>query len=490
MAGMPNATKWTRLRSLSIWVLLILLIPFGLFLSGSAPGRLGGAAGKIFGRAISQEAYDLQRTWLFMKLSSSVTELPPEVLSPLLEPQIWRNLLLIEEAKRERLRVSDQELAAFIQQIPAFQEAGLFRSDYYQGYLRAKGMSPSLFEQLVRNDLIIDRLLDSVTATVTVTEEDVRAAFRRASERLRASLFLFEPSAHLDQAGASVTEEDLRAFYEAHPEEFRLPAQMSLEYVGAFRQELDEQQAARALTALALDLAEDVATKRSFDEIAASRALTVRSTGPLPVEGPFGLDAPDPALLEAAASLQEGQTTGVVETDAGVSLGRVTKRIAPRLPPFDEVRAAIRDRLIQEQSRNAAKAAADALHARLKAQRSAGLRFEEALLAAGAGPGRPVTFTRTEPIEPLGSAPALNAAAFDTRLGELTEVIDTPSGWAFLRPEARMPADESAFADAEAGLREETLKQKQREHAQAWLTALEARAKIQRFVAAPPSASQ
>ena len=490
MAGMPKATKWTRLRSLSVWVLLILLIPFVIFFSGSAPGRLGGAAGKIFGRVIPRDTYDLQRTWLLMKLSGSTGQLPPEILYPLIEPQVWRNLLLIEEAKREHLRVSDQDLAAFIQQVPGFQEAGRFRRDYYQGYLRAKGMSPSLFEQLIRNDLIIDRLLDSVRATVSVTEREVRSAFREASERLSASVFLFEPSAYLDQAGASLTEEALRAFYDAHPQELRLPAQMTIEYVGASRRDLDEEHAARTLTALALDLQEDVAAKRSFDEIAASRALTVRVAGPFPTEGPFRLDGHDPALLEAAATLQEGQMTDVVETDAGVSLGRVTKQIAPRLPPFDEIRAAIRERLMQERSRSAAKASADALHARLKAQRAAGLRFEEAFLAAGAPPGRPATFTRTAPIEPLGSVPALNAAAFDTPLGALTEVIDTPAGWVLLRPEARIPADDGKFAGAEAGLREDTLKTKQHEHVQEWLSALEARAKIQRFLEAPPPASK
>jgi peptidyl-prolyl cis-trans isomerase D len=521
------------LRRRTSWVIAaILILPFVIFFhaTGQAPTRgPGGTAGVVFGKRIPWETWGQQQGWILQKLGDRAGEIPSEAFVPLVHQEAWNNLLLLAEAKRERLRVTDEELALSIQRGPLFQdEGGRFRPDYYWGYLQSKGMTPQQFEHLVRQDLLIEKLTTSVKASVSVSDEEVKAAYANAHERLQASVLVVQPDAFRDEAATTLTDEEVRAYYETHPDEFRLLEQIKLECAGASREELaarvelgeeglrafyqdyqaefakeegaltpfeevkdairqhlTQERVRKQLTALALDLEEDVEAALPFEDIVKSRALTQYSAGPLPAGDLWIPNGPEPAVLQAVAELGEGQMSRVIETDNGVYIARVTQRFPSRVPLFDEVRAQIREQLVQERAKEAARKAAEALRVKLTELRAAGLRFEEALHKDGAIPPRPASFTRTEPIDPFGFVPAVNRAAFDTPLGNLTDVIETASGFVIVRPEARLPSDPSLFAQEEAVLRQETLAQKQAAHFERWLKDLRSRAKLQSFVEPP-----
>lgn len=520
------------MRRRTSWIVAgVLLLPFIIFFHASAraPSRgPGGTAGVVFGKSIAWDLFQQQRIWVRRQWENRLGQIP-ESLEGLLTQYTWDRIVLLEEARRRRLRVNDRQLATFIQQLPPFQEQGRFVRERYARFLRAMSISPELFESLLRDDLVIEQLMNGVKASVSVTDEDVQAAYRRAHERLTASVMVFEVGSFTAAAEAAVTEEELRARYDAHPEEIRVPEQIRLEYAGAsrdelaskvqlpeedlrqfyhdeaesfkqadgttkpfeqvadaVRQRLTQERVTKQLTALALDLQEDVEAKARFEEIITARALTPRAAGPLPAGNVRVPNGPEPALLQAITDLPEGQLSDVVRTDRGVYLARVTQRIPARIPPLDEVRASIRERLVQEHAKAAANAAADRLRSALNDHVAKGIRFEEAMLATGVT-AKPATFTRTDPIDPIGTVPTINEAAFETPLGELTEVLEAPIAFVVLRPEERLPVDESGFAKERDHLREETRTRKQSEAVEAWLQDVRARAALRSFVDSSPS---
>ena len=103
--------------------------------------------------------------------------------------------------------------------------------------------------------------------------------------------------------------------------------------------------------------------------------------------------------------------------------------------------------------------------------------MEESAIKAGAARVWSPSLTRTSSLDELGSVAAVNEAAFGTPIGSLTQAIETPHGAVIVRPEERIEADQSAFAQAQTSLREQLLEQKQSEHLQNWLKELRARAK-------------
>jgi len=152
-------------RTVALWVVILLALPFILFFhwgaGQSGPGP-GGTAGVIFGRPISWERYNRTSQALRRELESQLgANAVPDDVEAVLRQQTWDRLILQEEARR-RVTVTDEELARAIHSQPAFQQAGRFDAALYFRFVRALGLSPRLFEEQVRDDLRVQKLLEQV----------------------------------------------------------------------------------------------------------------------------------------------------------------------------------------------------------------------------------------------------------------------------------------------------------------------------------------
>ncbi len=516
-------------RRRTSWVIAaVLILPFILFFHASGqpqrPGP-GGIAGVLLGKPVPWDTFQTQHRWVRRIMDQQAGALPEQFLGPLVTQTTWDRLILLAEARRQRLQADDAELASLIQRTDAFQDEGRFIPERYHRYLAAIGMTPQAFEALLRDDLLIDKLRQRERDAVTVTDAEVRTAYVADHEQLTATLIRFDAARFRPQVEAAVTEDGVRAFYEARQEEFRLPDQLTLEYAGLtlgplaaeaqfseeqlraayearqsqftrndgtakpfeevrdeVRQQMGLSRARARLTDLALDLQEDAAKPLRFEEIAAARALSIQTAGPVDAGASWAPNLPDGAILDAVRGQPVGALSPVVDTDSGVYLARVIERTPSRMPPLDEVRARIRDRLITERAAAAAKQAAEAFHAKAAERMASGVRFEEVLALEPSLETASVAFTRTQPIEQVGFEESLTATAFATLLGQLTPVMATAQGAAILRPETLTPADDAAFAAQQASLREERLRRKQAEHLDEWLTGLRERAKLTSYL--------
>lgn len=522
-------------RRVSWLIASILILPFIFFFhaTGRAPARgPGGTAGVIFGKAVDWDTFQDERRGLQRQFESQFAGQSGELgetLQPMFTEAAWDRLILLEEARRTRLEADDEEVAAFIRQLPEFQEEGRFSADRYHRLLQLSGTTPQAFEARIHRHLLVDKLVSSIRNAVTVSDEEVRAAYRAAHEARTASLVLFDPAAAADEVAASLTEEALRAAYEAHPDAVRVPEQLRMEYAGLTREELAssipltdeeirgfydthperfaqddgtpkpydevredarrellEQRVRQRLAALAVDLEEDLRVPLRFEEIVAARGLSRHAAGPLQAGVSHAAGgAPDSAILRAVEGLAEGRMSDVIDTGNAVYVARVTQRIPPRVPPFEEVRGQVRDALIRDRARAAARADAEAF--RNRALDEPRLRFEEAVLVAGVTP-LPVRVTRGQPFDPIGYQEALNEATFAAPLGGLTEPFETPRGFALLRPETHLPADETRFTEEAPTFRQQVETERRNARLAEWLEKVRARAKLKSFVDETPGA--
>jgi peptidyl-prolyl cis-trans isomerase D len=512
------------------WIIAaILILPFVLFFHTSLQSPIkgaGGIAGELFGKPVSWETFQRELQWVRTQWESRFEGDLPEGMDRLLAPSAWERLMLLAEAKRLRLGVSDRKLAEFIQQLPPFQENGRFVPERYRRYLAAIGTNPQAFEELLRHDLLIEQLLKSRKADVAVTDDEILSAYQQAHERVRVSLILRDLQTFRDPASRTITEDEVRARYDAHPEEVQIPAQITLDYLGltteelrgtltvpeeemadyyaahpeefqsednttkpldevreSIRQRLLNQQISRRLVDLAIECEEALNAKASFEDMAARTQLAIRTVGPVPL-GSLGVpNGPESAVLEAAFSLEEGAVSRVVETDNGVYVVRVSRREPMRVPPLEEVRHAVVERLIAEKAREGASADAEALYDHLQGTLAEGVAFEEACHSLGVAPLLPAPFTRTEPIQGVGLVPSVNAAAFAASPGQLTEVLDIPSGSAVVLVHERLAADAAGLTDEErARLKEQLVNDVQQIRLAEWLEEVRARAKLKSFL--------
>ncbi|MDR2104137.1 MAG: SurA N-terminal domain-containing protein, partial [Deferribacteraceae bacterium] len=81
--------------------------------------------------------------------------------------------LFLFEADRLKIPVSNAEVRAVIEQVPAFSRNGVFSIELYQNILQSNGVSPDIYEDSVRQDIISSKYLGLAAAASAATDEEI-----------------------------------------------------------------------------------------------------------------------------------------------------------------------------------------------------------------------------------------------------------------------------------------------------------------------------
>lgn len=95
------------------------------------------------------------------------------------------NRLLISEAERIGLQVSDEELQASIIKMPAFSVNGKFDKRAYDRILDRVNMTPAAFETSQREVLLRQKMEDLIRDGVSVTEPELAAAYKQQNSKAK-----------------------------------------------------------------------------------------------------------------------------------------------------------------------------------------------------------------------------------------------------------------------------------------------------------------
>ena len=135
-----------------------------------------------------------------------------DVMSSLIESRV-----LIIAARDAGLKVSDQEINDSIKADPVFQREGRFDSNLYQSLLRANRMSPVMYEDAKRRDLLRDKMRFIYVSAVDLSpselesmpeEGELRAALMEALlEEKRQSAVISFVNAYKDSIKVQINQE-------------------------------------------------------------------------------------------------------------------------------------------------------------------------------------------------------------------------------------------------------------------------------------------
>ncbi|HOW87288.1 MAG TPA: SurA N-terminal domain-containing protein [Candidatus Omnitrophota bacterium] len=157
--------KYTKLI---IWVVVGSFILWGGY-SVSALKKEGRFAGEIFGKTVSFQEYNqfYSATQLFMPTEKPLED--PEAL----RSYTWQNIIYAREAKREGVKISDEDVRNEIANL--LKQQGLVNptQEQYKIWLtRALHMSPRDFEEGLREFMRIQKLLRVKIASFTPVDAD------------------------------------------------------------------------------------------------------------------------------------------------------------------------------------------------------------------------------------------------------------------------------------------------------------------------------
>jgi len=139
--------------------------------------------------------------------------------------------LLLAEARKLGVEVTDKELLDKIMTYPAFKrtDGSFVGDDLYARILRANQTSPEEFEDSLRQDLAMQKLQQALAAGIMIPESDVESEYRRRNEA--ASFDVLYVPVDRALAGVTATEADAKAYYDANQPHFTHPAQRQLRYL-------------------------------------------------------------------------------------------------------------------------------------------------------------------------------------------------------------------------------------------------------------------
>lgn len=152
----------------------------------------------------------------------------PESRQALIDSLVDRRLI-VTEAARGHLTVNNAELQDTILGLAPFQEGGKFSMPRYEAMARSQGMGKGQFDELIRSDLVLRQLTDTLETTA-IPSKTVLTRWHAINEQEReVSQALFLPAQYLDQA--KVTPEQSKAYYDANSKTFEAPQLVSAQYI-------------------------------------------------------------------------------------------------------------------------------------------------------------------------------------------------------------------------------------------------------------------
>jgi len=378
-------------------LIILLIIPFAFFgLEAYTRATRGSNVATVDGEDITPrefgEALNAQQDRLRAAFGGQVNVAAfdtPEMREAIVESLIAERLMAIEAVK-SRLLVSDDTLRSVILAMPAFQRDGHFSKADYEALLRAQGLTEAQYEARLRYDLSVGQLRQAVAATAIASKTVATRLAALENEQRELAESLIPAGLYLDKVTLDAGQ--AQAYYDANKAEFMSPERAKVEYLVLSAAELsravpisdaeqqkaydaagakyrvgeqrrashilfqlpsDANEAARAEARKKAEavLVEARKSPERFAELAKQHSQDSGSAANGGDLGLFGRGMMVKPFEEAAFALKAGETSGIVESEFGLHIIRVTEVQPERARPLAEVKKELTEALQRERGR-------------------------------------------------------------------------------------------------------------------------------------------
>ncbi|MDD5097489.1 MAG: SurA N-terminal domain-containing protein, partial [Candidatus Omnitrophica bacterium] len=137
-----------------------------------------------------------------------------------LEGQAWERLILLREAEKRRLSVSDQLVIDTIQKAVYFQKKGVFDDRTYNEILRyVFRLPPRTFEEQLRQNLILAKLYSQITDNVKIDAAQIRQEWLKINEEI--SIYYIASLYAEFAKKIKPSDKEIGAYYDKNKETFK-----------------------------------------------------------------------------------------------------------------------------------------------------------------------------------------------------------------------------------------------------------------------------
>ena len=325
------------------------------------------------------------------------------MLLPYFSERAAQNLIskqvLIAEAERMGLRATPEEVRDELQHgryAATFFPGGNFvGQQQYENMLQNADLNVSVFEQIVRNDILLDKLRNLVAGSTLVTDAEVRQEFDKQNTKIKFDYAVLRKDDLLKEihpteaelkafyehnkatynnsipekrqiryvlvdtakilSSIAVSKEELQSYYDQHRDDYRVPEQVSVSHI-LIKTPLpgpDGKVDAKGLEEArkkAEDVLKQVKAGGNFADLAKKYSEDPGSGKNGGSLGLIGRGRTVPEFEKAAFSLAKGATSDLVQSSYGFHIIRIDDKQPAHLKTLDEVKDQIEESIKQQKA--------------------------------------------------------------------------------------------------------------------------------------------
>jgi peptidyl-prolyl cis-trans isomerase D len=484
-------------------LMAITLIPgfgSGSFLTNaSSPGVVASVAGEdITVNAVERQAKQMLNQQ-FPRGGAQASSLLPFFAQRAAENLISEKALYVE-AQRMGLRATDDDLRNYLHQGQLgemiFPNGTFIGEQAYEDFVsRAFDLTVPQFEDLVKEEILINKLRDLVTASATVTAAEVRQQFEKENTKVKFDYVVIkkddvlktihptdtELKAFYDQnkreyvnsipekrqlkyvvidnakllAQTEVTQQELQDYYDQHRDEYRVPEQVDVSHIliktplpGADGKV--DPKAVDAARAKAQDVLKQVKAGGNFAELAKKYSEdpgSAKNGGSL---GWIKRNQTVPEFEKVAFSLPKGATSDLVQSSYGFHIIHINDKQEAHVKSLDDVKAQIEPLIKQQKAGQAAQHLADQILSDAKST-----SLEKAAAAHGLQVIATDFVDRNSLLPGIGSDPQFMTTVFGQSQNAPPDLAQLHQGYAIYQVTAVKPPATPTFEEARTKVEQE-----------------------------------
>lgn len=425
-----------------LWIIaVIIILSFGVFGTAYRLDNIINSAGTMYGHSVSSQDF---RQAYYDARDQAIRLYGDEYFKNGykldLEQETWDRLMLLEEAKKRGIQVSDQEVVGYIATLPYFQRDGQFDQSLYQMIVQNPNIfdrSTADFETGVRKQLMIKKLLDDIAPEKVLNDAQLKKEYQKRNEKLTLQYVLFAASDF--SKNATATDADIQNYFNLHKDEFRQPPTIVLNYV----QTKDH--------AMADTLSKELTAGTDFAAVAKTLKLTMQTSVPFTQDQPILTFASNPDYIQKFFQMKVGEYSPPLEVPDGWQIVQLKQKNDTNVPPLADIKDKVKDAALLEKGFGLAKPAADKALMGITQAVKAGQDFKTAATSLGLKVDETPSFGRRDYIANTGLVQEFQQEADELNMKQrLSGVIATSQGPAIIYLEKQeKPSDEEFESDKE-----------------------------------------
>ncbi|MDI6697549.1 MAG: peptidyl-prolyl cis-trans isomerase [Candidatus Saccharicenans sp.] len=467
-----------------LWIVIATFI-IAIFAVWGGAGRLGESRREntivqIGKASISSEDYFNVLRQRVEAMKKEYPDLAPNLLRQLNLPQqileqMVQQQILLHLARKKGLKATDRELQEKIMSFPVFQRDGKFVGfEEYKRILDWNHIPIQKFEASLRDDVLINKIYQLLTAGVAVTEDEVWENYRNQNETVKIEYLVV--STDKIELPVPPTEEEVSRYFEQNREKYRIPEKREGQMVFLKTDDLKKEISVsdseiekyyrdnisqfkepakvkvsriylpytRADKQQVQDLAKNIHSRLTAGEDFARLASQYSKDDKAASGGDWGYydwQSFTPEEIKAVNQLEAGQVTEPQDLGNALSILKASEKMPEITRSLAEVKAMIQNSLVEQKARDQASNRMEKLAKVARKTRN----LEQAARREGLTAQPTGLLKKGDPLPQVDSSGFLSQALFELKEKEISSPIFTYEGLALVQLSGISPEHPAAL---------------------------------------------